>query len=385
MSLRLSRRANEIVQSEIRNMSVECERAGGINLSQGVCDTEVPLPVRRGAQRAIDEGINSYTRYDGLSELRKAIGRKLSSYNGIQVDPETQITVSGGSTGAFYCACLALLDPGDEVVLFEPYYGYHVNTLQAVEAKPVLVPMTPPDWTFSRKALADAIGPRTRAIMVNTPANPTGKVFSRAEIEAIGEIAIKHDLIVFTDEIYEYILYDRRKHVSPGSIDAIADRTVTISGYSKTFSITGWRIGYSACRSEWAKTIGYMNDLIYVCAPAPLQAGVARGLDQLTPGYYEELRAGYATKRDKICSALEKIHLPPCVPQGAYYVLFDASRLPGATSKERAMYLLEKTGVATVPGSAFCGEGRGENLLRACFAKSDSDLDEACKRLERLK
>ena len=383
--MRLSRRAEQITKSEIRTMSVECERAGGINLSQGVCDMEVPLRVRRGAQWAIDEGINSYTRHDGLAELRTAIARKLESYNGIRVDPETEIVASGGSTGAFYCACLALLDPGDEVIVFEPYYGYHVNTLMAVEVKPAFVRLSAPTWAFSIQDVRNAINPRTRGILVNTPANPTGKVFSRAELDAIAEVARANDLIVFTDEIYEYILYDDRKHLSPGAIDAIRDRTVTISGHSKTFSITGWRIGYSACRADWAQVIGYMNDLVYVCAPAPLQIGVAHGIDELGPDYYDKLRIEFAAKREQLCTALDKARLTPCRPEGAYYVLFDATRLRGETSKERAMYLLEQTGVATVPGSAFFSGDGGEGLLRACFAKSDQELEDACRRLERLR
>ncbi|MGQ9524963.1 MAG: pyridoxal phosphate-dependent aminotransferase, partial [Armatimonadota bacterium] len=213
MALSLSSRAARIVQSEIRAMSIECEKVSGINLAQGVCDTEVPLPVRRGAQEAIDLGINSYTRYDGLQELREAIARKMERYNGILADPQTEIIVSAGSTGAFYCACLALLNPGDEVILFEPYYGYHVNTLLAVEAVPTYVTLHPPDWRFSPEDLERVATPRTKGIMVNTPANPSGKVFTRPELECILDFACRHDLFVFTDEIYEFFLYDGRRHV----------------------------------------------------------------------------------------------------------------------------------------------------------------------------
>src|SRR5215469_9467500 len=189
-------------------MSVECEKIGGINLAQGVCDTLVPLPVREEAHRGIENGTNSYTRFDGLAVLRQAIARKIWDYNGIQADPETDIVVSAGSTGAFYCACLALLDPGDEVILFEPYYGYHVNTLLAVEAEPVYVRLEPPDWSLSATELESCVTPRTKAIVLNTPGNPSGKVFSRADLEAIGELATRHDLFIFTDEIYEHFLYD---------------------------------------------------------------------------------------------------------------------------------------------------------------------------------
>jgi aminotransferase len=385
MGLRLSRRADGISQAEIRVMTIECEKTGGINLAQGVCDTGVPPAVALGARVAIDKGINSYTRYDGLQELRWAIAKKLREYNGIIANYETDITISAGSTGAFYCACLALLDPGDEVILFEPYYGYHLNTLLAVDAVPKYVPMRLPDLQFTQEDLEKAFTPKTRGIMVCTPGNPSGKVFSEAELKWIADFALRHDIFVFTDEIYEYFIYDGSKHISPGSVPEIADRTITISGYSKTFSITGWRIGYSVCDKRWADMIGYVNDLVYVCAPAPLQAAVAAGILELPSEYYEALCAEFKNKRDNICSALSRAGLTPIVPQGAYYVLADASRLPGSGSKAKAMYFLDKTGVASVPGKAFYHDHGGENFIRFCFAKTDDILDEACKRIEKLK
>jgi aminotransferase len=382
--LRLSHRAGDIVKSEIRNMSLECERVGGVNLSQGVCDTPVPAEVADGVAEGIAAGFNIYTRHDGIDALRKAIATKAAAYNGLAPDPETEVVVSGGSTGAFYCACLALLDPGDEVILFEPYYGYHLNTLLSVEVKPSFVSMQAPDWTFTEADLERAVSPRTRGLMINTPGNPSGKVFTRAELELIGAFAERHDLFVFTDEIYEHFLYDGRVHVSPATVPSLANRTITISGFSKTFSITGWRIGYAIADARWAKMIGFYNDLVYVCAPAPLQYAVARGLGQLDRTYYQSLATEYAGKRDQICNALNEIGLIPSVPQGAYYVLADASRLPGRTSKDRAMYLLEKTGVASVPGEAFFQSERGHAFVRFCYAKSDADLDNACERLRRL-
>jgi len=365
-------------------MTIECEKVNGINLAQGVCDTEVPLPVRRGAQAAINQGVNSYTRFDGLAELRVAISRKMRDYNGIEADPETEITVSAGSTGALYCVCLALLNPGDEVIVFEPYYGYHVNTLLAVEAVPTYVTMRAPDWCFMPEDLERVVTPRTKGIVICTPANPSGKIFSRMELEWIADFAVRYDLFVFTDEIYEYFLYDGHHHISPGALPGMSERTITISGFSKTFSITGWRIGYSVSKACWAHMIGYMNDLVYVCAPAPLQYGVAIGLGELTPGFYQELSAEYVKKRDRLCKALQRAGLPPSIPQGAYYVLADVSRLPGASSKEKAMYLLTRTGVASVPGEAFFHGMDGETLVRFCFAKTDAELEEACQRLERL-
>jgi len=382
--LALSKRTAQITQSEIRVMSVECARVGGINLAQGVCDTELPAPVGAGAKEAIDRGENSYTRYDGVDELREGIAAKLRGYNGIIADPATQIIVSSGSTGALYAACLALLDPGDEVVLFEPYYGYHLNTLLAVDAVPAYVTMRAPDWTFSPDDLERVVTSRTRGILVNTPANPSGKVFSRAELEWVRDFAVRHDLFVFTDEIYEYFLYDGREHISPATLPGMEERTITISGLSKTFAITGWRIGYTVSHERWATVIGYMSDLVYVCAPAPLQWGAAKGLHDLSPEFYRHLTAEYAAKRDRICAALDRAGLTPCSPQGAYYILADASRLPGATSKEKAMHLLARAKVATVPGEAFYHGSDGDNLLRFCYAKTDAELDEACRRIEAL-
>jgi aminotransferase len=384
MSLAISHRSLEIVQSEIRNMSIECDRVSGINLSQGICDLELALPVQQGAQDAIAQGQNHYTRYDGTFELRAAIARKMDQYNHIRTDPEKNIIVSCGATGAFYSACLALLNPADEVILFEPYYGYHVNTLLTAGAVPVYVTLTPPDWTFDSNDLEKIISPRTKGIMINTPANPSGKVFSRKELEWLADFAMRHHLFVFTDEIYEYFVYDGRAHISPGSLEAIASQTITISGYSKTFSITGWRIGYAVCHENWAQMIGYVNDLVYVCGPAPLQAGVARGINELPLSFYSTLCNEYLQKREKICSTLEKIGMIPYVPQGAYYVLADVKQLPGVNSKEKAMYLLNKTGVATVPGSAFYNGSLGENQVRFCFAKSNEVIDMACQRLEQL-
>jgi len=379
-----SRRTAGLAQSEIRAMTIECDKVHGINLAQGVCDTPVPTPVLRGAERAMEQGLNTYSRYDGLAELRHAIARKLADYNGIAADPETEITVSAGATGAFHAACLALLNPGDEVIVFEPYYAYHISAIVAVDAVPCAVPTRPPDWSFSQAELARAITTRTKALVVNSPANPSGKVFSRVELERIAEVTQRHDLFVLTDEIYEYFLFDGRRHVSLATLPGMAERTITIGGYSKTFSITGWRIGYSMARAQWAQMIGAMNDLLYVCAPTPLQAGVAAGIRELGREFYAGLAQDYQQKRDRFCRALTKAGLPPSIPQGAYYVLADVSRLPGSTGKARAMHLLAKTGVAGVPGEAFFDGAEGHRFIRFSFAKTDDDLEEACRRLERL-
>jgi aminotransferase len=384
-NLSLSRRSGFVIQSEIRAMSIECDKIGGINLSQGICDVPVPTPVRTGAKNAIDDGINQYTRYDGIDELRQVIAKKVKDYNKIDADADKNIVVSGGSTGSFFCSCMSLLDRGDEVILFEPYYGYHLQTLLATDNVPLYAKLSPPDWTFDIDELERLITPKTRGIMINTPANPCGKVFTREELNTLAEFCIKHDLFVFTDEIYEYFLYDGNKHISPGSLEQIADRTITISGYSKTFSITGWRVGYSVSDEKWTQRIGFMNDLIYVCSPAPLQMGVAKGIKDLPNSYYENLCDDYLKKRNQTCDTLEEVGLHPYIPQGAYYVLADNSILKGTTSKEKAMYLLQKTGVATVPGEAFYNDDSGERLIRFCFAKSDNDIDRACESLKKLK
>ena len=384
MTLKLSQRHAWVAQSEIRNMSIECDRVQGINLSQGVCDLEVPAAVRQGAKEAMDAGVNTYTRYDGLAELRQAIAHKQKLFTGLEADPETEIIVSAGATGAFYCACLALLDPGDEVILFEPYYGYHVSTLVATQAVPVYVRLAPPQWTFDEPDLAQALSPKTRGIMINTPANPSGKVFTAEELARLAAFATKHDLFVFTDEIYEHFVYDGNQHISPATLPGMKERTITISGFSKTFSITGWRVGYCLCDARWARTIGYFDDLVYVCAPAPLQMGVASGLRQLGTDYYEKLSSEYLIKRDKICTALLQAGLSPYVPQGAYYVLADISRVPGDSSKAKALHLLRQSGVACVPGEAFYHDAAGENLARFCFAKEDTVIEEACRRIAAL-
>jgi aminotransferase len=367
-------------------MSVECEKFGGINLAQGVCDVPLPDPVRRGAQKAIDEGCNTYTRHDGLADLRTAIAGKVKSFNGIACDPETEVVVTSGSTGAFMSACMALLNPGDEVILFEPTYGYHVTTLLSVGVRPVFVTMRGRGWNFSPDELKRVLTDRTKGILVNTPANPSGKVFSFEELTWIADFARENDLFVFTDEIYEYIVYGGGKHISPASLPGMAERTVTISGYSKTFSITGWRVGYCVADRRWAEMIGYMHDLVYVCSPAPLQRGVAEGIVALEKSdYYSKLLSDLTEKRDRICQTLQSVGLTPHIPAGAYYVLADVSRLPGESSKEKAMDLLRRTGVACVPGEAFFHEGsQGYSLARFCFAKTTTDLEEACQRLSRL-
>jgi aminotransferase len=376
--LRLSEISPGVVQSEIRSMTVECDQLGGVNLAQGVCDTEVPAPVVERAISAIHEGHNIYTRLDGIAVLREAIAQKLERHNGIAADPDSEVLVTSGATGALYAACLALFDPGDEVILFEPFYGYHLNTLLSLRVKPVAVSLAMHTWEIDFDALKSAITPRTRAVVINTPGNPCGKVFTRAELETIAALAIEHDLFVITDEIYEYFVYEGAKHISPATLPGMAERTITISGLSKTFSITGWRVGYLAGDKRWLGSIGYFHDLTYVCSPSPFQYGAAAGLLELPDEFYTAMSTEYQAKRDKMCSALADAGLTPSIPPGAYYVLADVSSLPGATAREKARNLLREKKVAAVAGTAFFAGGRGENLLRFCFAKRDEDLQRAC-------
>lgn len=384
MTLHVSAKSSLASQSEIRAMTLACAKAGGVNLAQGVCDLDVPPVVIAGAKKAMDDGYNIYTRYDGLAPLRQAIAEKQRRFTGLAADPEREIVVSNGATGAFYSACMALLNPGDEVILFEPYYGYHVNTLLAMDLTPVFVELTAPDWSFSAQDLARAASPRTRAILINTPVNPCGKVFNREELSWIADFARERDLFVFTDEIYEHFVYDGLTHLCPATLPGMKERTIVISGLSKVFSVTGWRLGYAICDARWAQPIGFCNDLVYVCGPAPLQMGAAAGLAGLPDAYYEGISRDHQGKRDRFCAALAKAGLAPHVPRGAYYALADLSRLPGETGKDKAMFLLERTGVACVPGEAFFRGGTGRNLGRFCFAKKDPVLNEAIARLARL-
>ncbi|MFN2427796.1 MAG: pyridoxal phosphate-dependent aminotransferase [Candidatus Binatia bacterium] len=386
MTRRLNPNVEGLSQSAIRAMTVECTKVGGINLAQGICDTPVPEAVADAVAPAIADGRNTYSRCEGTDELRDALAAKMSGA-GLVYDAATEIVVTIGATGAFQIAATALLERGDEVVLFEPFYGYHVSTLRTLGLVPRFVPLAPGDggsWDLDDDALAAAIGPRTRAIVVNTPSNPCGKVFTREELVRIGAVADAHDLWIFTDEVYEHFIYDGREHVSPASLPGLRERTITMSSLSKTLSITGWRLGWMAADARWAHTFAQVNDLVYICAPTPLQVAAAAGLSVLGPDYRTRLAREHQSKRDRLCTALAAAGLPPHVPDGAYYVLADASRLPGTTSMERAMHLLHATKLATVPGSAFHTEGRGHDMLRFCFGKTDDDLDEACRRLERF-
>lgn len=381
--LMLSELAPHTFQSEIRAMTTECDRMGGINLAQGVCDTPVPEVVEAGAMQAMREGQNIYTRCDGTARLRQAIAQKQLRDYGLTYDAEREVMVTSGATAGLHVAAMALLNPGDEVILFEPFYGYHVNALNSMRAVPMIVALAEPDWQLDIDALRAAVTTRTRAILLNTPANPSGKIFTRAELEQVAAVCRENDLFLFTDEIYEYFVYDGAEHVCPATLEGMRERTIVVSGFSKTFSVTGWRVGYSAADVRWMPAMAHFHDLIYVCSPAPLQHGVAAGMEQLPQEFYKQVAADHRSKRERLAAALKVAGMDPLIPPGAYYILARADHLPGKTAPEKARALMARTGVAAVAGTAFFRPGRGENLLRFCFAKQDAELDEACERLRR--
>ena len=383
MSNFISERIASLNPSDIRNMSRECYKVGGINLSQGVCDMPTPPLVRDGAIQAIENRKSIYSLPEGVHELRNAIAEKLKRENGIQANADTDIVVSVGATGAFVSTLMALLNPGDGVLMFEPYYGYHISGITLAGLQPHLCTLHAPDFTIDEANVRAAIKENTKAIVLCTPGNPSGKMLTEAEIDLVAKIAHEKNLLVISDEIYEHYRYEDRQHISTATVADLYDRTVTIMGLSKTFSITGWRIGYTVAKQEMSQHICKANDQFYVCAPTPLQYGVAKGFE--TPEeYFVTLRADFQTKRDRFCSALEEVGLRPIVPQGSYYVLADVSRLQKSDSYAAAMHILEKTKIACVPGRAFYKSQAGDNLVRFCFAVEDEVLDKACEHIKKL-
>jgi aminotransferase len=378
----ISDRLSGLVQSDIRRMSRECERVGGINLGQGICDLPTIPELVEGAVEAISSSKATYSKFEGIDLLRERIARKMAHFNRVDVDPAKELVVTVGSTGGFAAAAMATLNPGDEVILFEPYYGYHLNTLKVLGLVPKFVPLHLPDWSIDFDALRAAFGPKTRGIVVCTPSNPCGKVFTAEELAKIGALCREFGAWAYTDEIYEYIVYDGRRHVSMASVEGCRDVTITISGFSKTFSVTGWRIGYVAADAKIAASIGLVNDLFYVCAPTPLQWGIARALE-IGDEYYANLAADYEKKRDLLADALREAGFTPYVPTGAYYML---AEIPDSFADGRAAAdaLIEHARVASVPGMSFYSSDRGQRLLRFCFAKDFGALEEACRRLKAM-
>jgi aminotransferase len=386
MRTRTSAKASRFTESVIRDMSRKCAREGGVNLAQGFPDFPAPLPMKEAAKRAIDADKNQYAITWGSLALRQAIVRRVRDH-GLEFDAEREVTVCCGATEAMIAALLATVDPGDEVVIFTPFYENYGPDCLLSGAVPRWVPLRSPDWCFDREELAGAFGPRTRAIVVNTPHNPTGKVFSRDELEFIAGLCHEHDVLALTDEIYEYILYDGARHVALATLPGMAERTVTISGLSKTWSATGWRIGWALARPEITAAIRKVHDFLTVGAPAPLQEAAAEAL-AFGREYFHELARSYEERRELLLTALEQVGLRFTRPRGAYYVMTEIGPFlrAGESDVDFAERLLANGGVATVPGSSFFADPRkGGSTIRFCFAKRLETLERAATILrERL-
>ena len=355
---------------------------GAINLSQGFPDFPAPEVVKDAARRAIEQDVNQYAITWGARSLRQAIARKFERLYGRVVDPEREVTVTCGSTEAMIAALLAVLDPGDEVVAFEPFYENYGPDAILSGAVPRFVRLHPPDWTFDPRELEAAFGPRTRAIIVNTPQNPTGKVFTRAELNLIAGLCQKHDALAVTDEIYEHILYDGAVHVPMATLPGMAERTITINGMSKTYSVTGWRVGWTIAPPVLTDAIRKVHDFLTVGAAAPLQEA---GALALPASYYTALADGYARRRDRLVPMLERAGFRVYRPAGAYYAMTEIDGLGWDDDVAFARHLVEKVGVAVVPGSSFYNDPRdGRHQVRFAFCKKDETLDEAERRLARL-
>lgn len=380
-----STKADQINESVIREMTRVALQHQAVNLAQGFPDFACPPELKEAACEAIAQDINQYAITWGDRLFRQAIAEKVHWYLGLTVDPETDITVTCGSTEAMAATMLALVDPGDEVIVFEPYYENYGPDAILAGATPRYVTLHPPDWTFDEAELRQAFSDRTKAIIVNTPHNPTGKVFSRAELTVIAELCQQWDVLAFTDEIYEHILYDNTEHVALATLPGMGDRTVTINGLSKTYSVTGWRVGYILAAPELTNAIRKIHDFLTVAAPSPLQrAGVAAM--NLPPTYYENLATTYQGKRRFIAQLLDDINIPYFQPQGAYYMLADISRFGFANSVEFTYHLIQEIGVAVIPATSFFSQPElGRSLVRFCFSKTPETLAAAKEKLLKLK
>ena len=397
-SPRTARRTHGFTESVIREMTRVANEAGAINLAQGFPDFPAPEVIKEAACEAIRADINQYAITWGSPRLRRAIAAKYARFYGMDVDEAREITVTCGATEAAAAALLSIVDPGDEVIIFEPFYENYGPDAILCDAKPVWVPL-PPDGGVDLDRLAAAFSPRTRAIVLNTPNNPTGHVFTRAELEAVAELCMHHDVIAVTDEIYEHILYDGT-HVPLATLPGMRERTITISGLSKTFSITGWRIGTIVAPPDLTSAIRKVHDFLTVGAPAPLQEGVAAGLELLGDDYYAALARDYAARRDVLHTALVDAGFRCTPPQGAYYILADFSALSELDDVAFSKWLArgglpegedrgergEANGVAPVPGSSFFHDpALGCTLVRFAFCKRIETLEEAGRRLRALK
>ncbi|MDH4111921.1 MAG: aminotransferase class I/II-fold pyridoxal phosphate-dependent enzyme [Actinomycetota bacterium] len=383
--LRASTKASSFTESVIRDMTRLADRHGAINLGQGFPDFPAPSEVKDAAARAIAADHNQYPVTWGVPAFREAIAAAYARDYGLEIDPETEICVTCGSTEAMIASMLGVLDPGDHVVVFEPFYENYAPDSIIAGAVTRHISLSPPDWTFDEADLRAAFEPRTRAVVINTPNNPTGKVFSRAELTVIAALCIEHDAIAITDEIYEHITYDGARHVPIATLPGMSDRTITISALSKTYSVTGWRVGWAIASRRLMTGIRPVHDFLTVAAPAPFQVAGITAM-QLPGTYYERMRADYAERRDVMLRVLADCGFEVgSAPEGAYYVMADCSHLGLGDDVATARHLVEHAGVATVPGSSFVSvAAEGAHLLRFAFCKRVETLVAAGERLRRL-
>ena len=385
----ISKRVQGFTESVIREMTRVNNQYDGINLAQGMPNFPPPRELIEAAHRAIDGDFHQYAITWGTPSLRRAIAEKYRKFYGMDVEADRNVTVCCGSTETMLATLLAVLNPGDEVIIFEPFYENYGPGCIISGAAPIWVPLEPPDFSFDPDRLRRAVTERTRAIVFNSPNNPSGKVFSRADLQTIADLCIRHDLLAITDEIYEHIVYDGLGHTPIATLPGMAERTITISGISKSYSVTGWRIGWAVAPPEISDGIRRAHDFVTVGAPHPLQEAAVTAL-QLPDAYYVGLRASYAARRDLLLDYVERAGFVAWKPRGAYYILTDVAHflktlgLPDDTAF--AMYLVKEIGVATVPGSSFYAHPElGRTKIRFCFPKTDDMLRDAGERLLKLR
>jgi len=378
----VSRKASQFTESVIREMTRLSQQFDAINLAQGMPDFPSPSEVKSAAVKAIEDDLNQYEITWGSVELRQAIAEKARTFNGIQANPESDVTVMCGSTEAMTDSIIAVVDPGDEVIIPEPFYENYVPATIIAGARPRHFPLGETGSTLDEERLKEAFNRRTKAIIVNTPNNPSGKVLSKGELQAVADLCADYDVIAITDEIYEHIVYDGRRHLSIAAMGDMLGRTVTISGLSKTYSVTGWRVGYAIASKEITSAIRKVHDYTTVCAPTPLQKAGVKALE-LPSSYYDDLAEKYQAKRDFIVGSLREIGFEAVEPEGAYYVLADFGAFSDEDDDKFARTLVREARVAAVPGSSFYATpGAGRRTLRFTFSKKDKTLREAMKRLE---
>ena len=384
-----SRKALQFTESVIREMTRLSDAHNAVNLSQGFPDFAAPQAVKDAACAAINADDNQYAVTWGQRPLREAVAREFTRRHGVEVSADQQVTVCCGCTEATMSTMMAIIDPGDEVVVFEPFYENYGPDAILSGATPRYVTLHPPAgpngaWTFDPDELAAAFNEKTKAIILNTPNNPTGKVFTRDELEAIAALCRKWDAMAISDEIYEHIIYDGQEHIPIATIPGMADRTITINGLSKTYSVTGWRVGWTISPPSVTGAIRKVHDFLTVGAPAPLQAAGAVALG-LPDDYYTKMAAGYQRRRDMLLDILERHHFTCYKPSGAYYIMTDISGFGFRDDVEFARYLVKDVGVAAVPGSSFYkNAATGRTKLRFCFCKRDETLREADRRMAKL-